>query len=243
MTMNDRQSNKFKAFLNTDRFWDRLAARMTLKGRIQELRQSFKALLGAIEIKDGTRLTGTTSYTALKDEARAKLIATLKHMTSAFSLISSIKNDAELTSLAKFNIGRLANMRMTEFDNSVRGIKDMAIRYKSDLINEGVEEEDFSDLETEIAQYDLAAKNLAESESSKIAATSTLLELFRRGDAIINEFDKVITILSRKNPEIVPEYEASKTIKNLGGKHAVPPSEEDEEETTVPPAVSVPPAG
>jgi hypothetical protein len=217
--MNQRQINKSKMYgtvgvvlnANTDKI-------NTIPALPPEV-EKFKNYIGAISIKTGEQNTSPAGKVDARDNAKAVLTKALFVIMKGTKLLAQKNNDSELLALSNLPLSDIERMKDIELRDKSKLFLTKTTTVKEALAEFGITDERLTAFSSAIDSFTAAMDDLAGGETGRIAATTTLANLFKETDSVLLKIDDFVNILDDTYPEFGLQYKAARNIKDLGGSH------------------------
>lgn len=216
--MTQREENKFRAYSAIKSLFEAneaiLSEYLPLKNNVA----TFSAKHDEIGALSAIRRIGTSGVTAAKLTAKEKL-ATVAFEVSCCGLAyaTSIKNP-ELATSFDYDMSDIRYGSDEEAGSISKSILKTAKENQEGLSAHMLEEEDLTELEECLSEYEALYGKQGSESSVSVANTKKTKALFRQMDALLDlTLDRQMTKIQRKHPDFVTAYFNARGIKDLGG--------------------------
>jgi hypothetical protein len=190
--------------------------------------------VSAISLKAGEQTSAPAGKVEARDKAKAALAKSLYVVMKGIKLLGQKNNDNELISVCTYSLSEVEIMKDLDLRNKTNSILEKTAATKEALAEFGITEEKLTALANNQKTFSDAMDDLTGGETGKIAATTSLVNLFKETDAVLKSIDDLADILDDTCPEFGLEYWAARNIKDLGGSH----KEDDKSAAAGTPAVT-----
>lgn len=217
--MTDRQYWRMAMYLLVIAFFEKYVSITNLIAAFAPVFTEFKNIVNTINEKSKIQATDTEAYTTQRDNIRQKLIKSTFVIAKGLRLFATAANNSELKGVVNYNLSQLERMRDIELRNNTEVIIAKANLYKTELVAYGITEEKINNLTANYNAFKEALLVKGSGESSTVTATSSIGDLFKKADALLETLDDFVDILDDDNPEFGTEYGVVRTVKNIGVRH------------------------
>jgi hypothetical protein len=218
--MNTRQENKLSMLLAVKKH---LTDNISIWGGIVTFTAVVNLLIAKIVLIQQTEVKqkrNTKGITGGKKTKQDELIEKVIEGASALQSFASDSGNEDLYELVNYGQGELENLPDSVLKDRAQLVLDTANTYAADILGEGFDATDITQLQTLITEYEVAIPAPRTAISNKKTATSTLKTLFSETMELLEtNLDKKMIQFKQSHPEFFSDYENNREILDLGTHH------------------------
>jgi hypothetical protein len=230
--MNKRQFNKLKMSQAVIVVFDLFAAFIATVPALVESVAKFKNLVMAILLKADLQESAPAGKITARDNTRTDLIQSLFIVMKGIKLHSRTTKDAELFALSDFSKSELDELPDLRLESTARSMKEKAAACAEALPHYGVAPEKLVKLNQDYDAFAAALADLSGGAAGQIAATTTLVDLYKQVSQLLETLDDLVDIADDTNADFGLQYRAAREIKDLPATHQTKKSEEKNQDGT-----------
>lgn len=196
---------------------------------LKESVAGLRRVTGEIDELDKKFITSVDGKTSSKNLLEEELLEDLMPVKAGLYAYSVKGKNEELKTLTKDSESSLRKMPDPELLKKTQLIIAEAEKLKTELADYKITEEVITELKSKTSLYAEALDGKDTSFANRSALRIALTQKFDEADEIITEeLDQLIELVRKSHPLFYDQYQAARTIKDLGGAHKVVEEEKTE---------------
>ena len=191
---------------------------------------AFEQCVADIHSQEQVQQAHQTGTGAMKQQEEDEMIRATVRVSSATYVYATDKNDAELKAVVDVSPWLLRKLADGALLNRCRLIHDKAKTKASELVDYGINPENFTTLDKEIKDYADIIRAPRGRVNTRATANKRLKELFLECRELLSEgLDKLMHPFEEDHPQFYRTYKSARVIVDLGGGRNGSASEELEQ--------------
>jgi hypothetical protein len=225
--MNRKQFNRLKMFDAVIVVLDLFAAFIATVPALVAAVTKFKNLVLAIKLKANLQESAPAGKVTARDNARAALTKSLFVVMKGLKLHAQNVKDSELYALSFSSLSDLDRLPDIKLESTGKSMKEKAVANAESLIQYGITPETLTQFNQNFDAFVTALVDLTGGVSGQIAATTTLVDLYKQATSILETLDDLIDIADNSNVDLGLQYRAARVIKDMPSSHETKNGEEE----------------
>lgn len=216
--MTQREENKFRSYSALKSLFEANEAIVSQYLPLQNSVATFSGKHDEIGALSAVRQTGTSGVTTAKLAAKDKLATVAFEVSCCGLAYATSINNPEMAASFDYELSDIKYGSDEDTGSMSKSILKTAKENKEGLSAHMLEEEDLTELEECLSEYEALYGKQGSESSVSVANTKKTKALFRQMDALLDlTLDRQMTKIQRKHPDFVTAYFNARGIKDLGG--------------------------
>ena len=217
--MNKKQFNRLKMFEAVTVVLDLFAAYIAAVPALLEAVTKLKNLVQAINLKANLQESAPAGKVAARDNTRAALTQSLFVVMRGLKLHAKTTNDAELLALSDISKSDLDRLPDIKVESTAKFMKEKAENNAEALTLFGITAEILTQFNQNYGAFVAALADLTGGVAGQIAATTTLVDLYKQTTVALETLDDLIDIAEHTNVDLGLQYHAARNVIDSSATH------------------------
>ncbi|MDP4290489.1 MAG: hypothetical protein Q8908_05360 [Bacteroidota bacterium] len=215
--MNDKEKSRFTMFKNVQSTVNTFGDIVKMYPKLEQHYSNFVNEVELLKQNDVVYSTVKLGTTDQKNSAKEALAGTLARRCRTVTALAVDINDLELKAIVDISEGNLKVLSNEDISKKAKIILEKIKQHKQELAEYGLGDEEITELETAITDYDSKLDNKESKSQTSVVARSDLSDIFSKADGILAQLDNIIQGLSKKHAELSKNYFQARNIRGSGG--------------------------
>lgn len=231
--MEKYQSNKIKMYGAAGKFLHDHQDKVDSIPRFKEALEEFDESLEVINEQEVHRNTASEGKTDVKHNAEEEMIIEAINAASSLRAYAAEKKNAELKSIVKTSVRKLARMKEIDLINKCTQIYNEAKKLENELADHGLVPSEIALLKTKIDGYRSSGGTRDSSVADRKGTRINIVDLINEQDDLLEEkLDSFVNKFIAKDKLFYDGYYSARQIKEYGVRH----NKKEEENAVAQPA-------
>ncbi|MBK8549847.1 MAG: hypothetical protein IPL53_01825 [Ignavibacteria bacterium] len=217
--MQKRQKNKFAMYGTVHTYIEDKSAVYADNEEFNSHRTSLKNTIAEIRLSDDAGKKATKGKSIEKEVTRNSVSTQALAIAGAIYAFAKKSGDQSLISTMHLTKSKLDKLRDTELITELNSIGDKANEHKEELIKYGIPPAKLESYTGNIETYSKALGAQDTGGAVKKGAYTSLTNLFKDADSLIDSIDKFMENYKDSNKDFYAGYKAARVIRDLGIRH------------------------
>jgi hypothetical protein len=224
--MNDKQSEKMRMYLSVKTVCNNFGAAWLGIPAFMRTFKEFNVTIDTINDLSKDLQVDTKGITTDKGQKQKLMAGHAEVLADAMQALADEQENFTLLAEVNFSLSDFTRAKDIDAYNLAKHIFDVASEHKAALVDYGIVEQDFTNLESAILAYSGTLSSTRSSVSETKASRSKVKELFKTSDNLLkNRLDNMMTKFHLTNPDFYSQYVNARIIIQQGSHSSTDPND------------------